>query len=103
MSHLVPSLLDINHDCFFSLITLNKAATSKREREEAYNNLEGFLYRLRRLLSDDSTDSPFTEFSTAEERAKLEAAVDEAMVWLDEGEGSRADAKALWAKRDTIE
>ncbi|KAF8594971.1 actin-like ATPase domain-containing protein [Ceratobasidium sp. AG-I] len=85
------------------LIKLNKAATSKREREEAYNNLEGFLYRLRRLLSDDSTDSPFTEFSTPEEREKLEAAVDEAMVWLDEGEGTKADAKALWARRDTIE
>ncbi|KAG8680869.1 lumenal Hsp70 protein, partial [Ceratobasidium sp. 423] len=61
-----------------------------------------FLYRLRRLLSDDSDESPFNGFSTAEERAKIEEAVDVAMEWLD-GAGSHANAKELWAKRDEIE
>ncbi|KAJ1302977.1 hypothetical protein OPQ81_003269 [Rhizoctonia solani] len=84
------------------LLDLNAAAASKREREEAFNNLEGFLYRLRRLLSDDSDESPFNGFSTPEERAKIEEAVDAAMEWLD-GSGSQANAKALWAKRDEIE
>lgn len=81
---------------------MNRAATSKREREEAYNNLEGFLYRLRRLLADDSDDSPFRDFSTPEERSKIEEAVNAAMEWLD-GAGSHANAKELWAKRDEIE
>ncbi|KAG8780738.1 lumenal Hsp70 protein [Ceratobasidium sp. 428] len=84
------------------LIALNKSASSKREREEAFNVLEGFLYRLRRLLSDDSEDSPFTEFSTPEERSAIEKAVDEAMDWLNE-EGATAKAKDLWARRDLIE
>ncbi|KAG9085799.1 lumenal Hsp70 protein [Ceratobasidium sp. 370] len=98
----VPMDRDQKHQARSRLIALNLAASTKREREEAYNVLEGFLYRLRRLLSDDSTDSPFTEFSTPEERAAIEKAVDEAMVWLDE-EGSKAEAKALWARRDLIE
>ncbi|KAG9125589.1 lumenal Hsp70 protein [Ceratobasidium sp. 392] len=93
---------DEKHKARSRLIALNKAATSKREREEARNVLEGFLYRLRRLLSDDSEDQPFTEFSTPEERTRIEKAVDEAMAWLDD-EGVKADAKALWARRDLIE
>jgi hypoxia up-regulated 1 len=84
------------------LLALNVAATAKREREEAYNNLEGFLYRLRRLLSDDSEDSPFKHFSTPEERTMIEDAVNSAMEWLD-GAGAHANAKELWAKRDAIE
>ncbi|KAG9101171.1 lumenal Hsp70 protein [Ceratobasidium sp. 392] len=98
----VPMDRDEKRTARSRLIALNKSATSKREREEAYNVLEGFLYRLRRLLSDDSEDSPFTDFSTPEERTKIEKAVDEAMAWLDD-EGVKADAKALWARRDLIE
>ncbi|KAF8729281.1 heat shock protein 70 family, partial [Rhizoctonia solani] len=97
-----PLSLDEKKAARKRLIALNAAASAKREREEAYNNLEGFLYRLRRLLSDDSDESPFNGFSTPEERAKIEEAVDAAMEWLD-GAGSHANAKELWAKRDEIE
>ncbi|KAF8749292.1 heat shock protein 70 family [Rhizoctonia solani] len=97
-----PLSLDEKKAARKRLIALNAAASTKREREEAYNNLEGFLYRLRRLLSDDSDESPFNGFSTPEERAKIEEAVDAAMEWLD-GAGSHANAKELWAKRDEIE
>ncbi|QRV96302.1 heat shock protein HSP70 family protein [Ceratobasidium sp. AG-Ba] len=100
--NILPLTVDEKHKARSRLIQLNKAARTKREREEAYNVLEGFLYRLRRLLSDDSEDSPFTEFSTPEERAAIEKEVDEAMEWLDT-EGATAEAKALWARRDLIE
>lgn len=97
-----PLTIDEKRTARSRLIELNKAARTKREREEAFNVLEGFLYRLRRLLSDESEDSPFTEFSTPEERAAIEKAVDEAMEWLDT-EGAKAPAKALWGRRDLIE
>ncbi|CUA71930.1 Hypoxia up-regulated protein 1 [Rhizoctonia solani] len=97
-----PMSLDEKKAARKRLVALNAAASTKREREEAFNNLEGFLYRLRRLLSDDSDESPFNGFSTPEERAKIEQAVDAAMEWLD-GPGSQANAKELWAKRDEIE
>ncbi|EUC58906.1 HSP70 family protein, putative [Rhizoctonia solani AG-3 Rhs1AP] len=97
-----PMSLDEKKAARKRLIALNAAASTKREHEEAFNNLEGFLYRLRRLLSDDSDESPFNGFSTPEERAKIEAAVDAAMEWLNET-GSHATAKELWAKRDEIE
>ncbi|CUA70584.1 Hypoxia up-regulated protein 1 [Rhizoctonia solani] len=97
-----PMSLDEKKAARKRLVALNAAASTKREREEAFNNLEGFLYRLRRLLSDDSDESPFNGFSTPEERAKIEQAVDAAMEWLD-GPGSNAKAKELWAKRDEIE
>ncbi|KAB5591682.1 Hsp70 family protein [Ceratobasidium theobromae] len=97
-----PMTLEEKKTARTRLLALNRAATSKREREEAYNNLEGFLYRLRRLLADDSDDSPFRDFSTPEERSKIEEAVNAAMEWLD-GAGSHANAKELWAKRDEIE
>ncbi|CAE6350524.1 unnamed protein product [Rhizoctonia solani] len=99
---LKPMSLDEKKAARKRLIALNAAASAKREREEAFNNLEGFLYRLRRLLSDDSDESPFNGFSTSEERSKIEEAVDAAMEWLD-GAGSHANAKELWAKRDEIE
>ncbi|CAE6459280.1 unnamed protein product [Rhizoctonia solani] len=97
-----PVSLDEKKAARKRLIALNAAASTKREREEAFNNLEGFLYRLRRLLSDDSDESPFNGFSTPEERSKIEEAVDAAMEWLD-GPGSHSNAKELWAKRDEIE
>ncbi|KAH7339157.1 actin-like ATPase domain-containing protein [Rhizoctonia solani] len=97
-----PMSLDEKKTARKRLLALNVAASAKREREEAFNNLEGFLYRLRRLLSDDSDESPFVGFSTPEERTKIEEAVDAAMEWLDSA-GAQANAKALWAKRDEIE
>ncbi|CAE6476049.1 unnamed protein product [Rhizoctonia solani] len=56
----------------------NAAASTKYEREEGFNGLEGFPYRFRCLASGLS-ESPFDGFSVAEEWAKVKEAIDGSM------------------------
>ncbi|KAM5537435.1 hypothetical protein V8D89_008954 [Ganoderma adspersum] len=56
----------------------------KRRREEARNTLEGYIYKLRDLLGDDSSESPFMKCSQASERKRISEKVDEAYSWLQE-------------------
>ena len=56
----------------------------KRRREEARNTLEGYIYKLRDLLGDDSSESPFMKCSQASERKRISEKVDEAYLWLQE-------------------
>ncbi|KAI1388697.1 actin-like ATPase domain-containing protein [Hypoxylon trugodes] len=61
---------------------------SRRAREEALNQLEGFTYKVRDLLESES----FVAASTAEERAKLEKKASEASEWLyDDGADASHD------------
>ncbi|KAI0378346.1 actin-like ATPase domain-containing protein [Hypomontagnella monticulosa] len=65
---------------------------SRRSREEALNQLEGFTYKVRDLLDSES----FTAASTPEERAKLEKKASEASDWLYEDgvDASREELKS---------
>ncbi|KAG8893150.1 lumenal Hsp70 protein, partial [Tulasnella sp. 417] len=73
---------------------------AKAQREQAYNLLEGFLYRLRDLLEDDS--SAFHEFAQPDEQARLSDKLATTMTWLhDDGEEAAADV--LLAKRAELE
>ncbi|KAI1471199.1 stress protein ORP150 [Daldinia caldariorum] len=65
---------------------------SRRLREEALNQLEGFTYRVRDLLESES----FVAASTPKERAKLEKKASEASDWLydDGADASREELKA---------
>ncbi|KAG8908730.1 lumenal Hsp70 protein [Tulasnella sp. 408] len=73
---------------------------AKAKREQAFNLLEGFLYRLRDLLEDDS--NPFHEFAQPDEQARLSDKLATTMSWLhDEGEEAAADV--LLAKRAELE
>ncbi|KAI2634150.1 actin-like ATPase domain-containing protein [Hypomontagnella submonticulosa] len=65
---------------------------SRRLREEALNQLEGFTYKVRDLLDSES----FIGASTPEERAKLEKKASEASDWLYEDgvDASREELKA---------
>ncbi|PIL26008.1 transporter [Ganoderma sinense ZZ0214-1] len=56
----------------------------KRRKEEARNTLEGYIYKLRDLLGDDSSGSPFMKCSQASERRRISEKVDEAYSWLQE-------------------
>jgi hypoxia up-regulated 1 len=53
----------------------------KRRREEARNNLETYLYRLRDLLEDPS-DAPFWKCSKSDERSAISSKLDETMSWM---------------------
>ncbi|WVF72219.1 hypothetical protein IAT40_007031 [Kwoniella sp. CBS 6097] len=76
--------------------------SAKFAREEARNLLEGYLYRLSGLLSDDAENKALHEFASEKERKTLRKNVDEAMEWLGE-EAERADEKTLRKKRADLE
>ncbi|OCF36427.1 hypoxia up-regulated 1 [Kwoniella heveanensis BCC8398] len=76
--------------------------SAKFAREEARNLLEGYLYRLSGLLSDDAENKALHEFATEQEKKTLRKSVDETMEWLGE-EAERADEKTLRQKRADLE
>ena len=57
---------------------LDQAESRKRNREEARNGLEAYLYRLR----DHLDAAEFMEASTEAERIKIRKQLDEANQWL---------------------
>ncbi|KIO24390.1 hypothetical protein M407DRAFT_15428 [Tulasnella calospora MUT 4182] len=74
--------------------------TAKVQREQAYNLLEGFLYRLRDLFEDDS--SAFHEFAQPDEQTRLSDKLATTMTWLHD-KGDEASADVLFAKRAELE
>jgi len=77
-THLVLSKL------FYSrLVALDAAERTQVEREEAVNLLEGYIYRLRDILSEaEHGQTVFKEFSTEEERVALRTLLEETAEWL---------------------
>jgi len=84
------------------LLVIDAAELARRAREEAMNVLEGYLYRLRGMLSPDQEGSIFFEFSTADERDKLQTGMRDTLAWLEE-EGWQAETKELRKKREALE
>ena len=74
---------------------------SKVLREEAYNTLEAYLYRLRDLL-EDRPDTPFMKCSKSSERQAISHKLADTTAWLHE-EGETADTAALREKRAALE
>lgn len=66
------------------------ADDSRRQLEEARNELEGFTYKAREYLSDEG----FVAASTEEDRLKFSRLLNEASEWL-YGNGFHADIKAV--------
>ena len=83
------------------LVALDNNEATRRRKEEAYNMLEGYLYRLRDYLDGEPT-SPFKLYSKSEERKSLERRLEEALAWLNE-HGENADTGELWAQREALE
>ena len=75
---------------------------AKRRREEARNTLEGYIYKLRDLLADESSDSPFVKCSQPSERKRIAEKVDEAYSWLQE-HGDDADTIQYIDQRTALE
>ncbi|TVY37928.1 Hypoxia up-regulated protein [Lachnellula subtilissima] len=74
------------------IVAFDDSDRSRRLREEALNQLEGFTYKVRDLLDNEE----FLAASTAEERATLEAKSAAASDWIYSGgaEASREELKA---------
>ncbi|KAK0522505.1 lumenal Hsp70 protein [Tilletia horrida] len=81
------------------LYTLDRAAERRAEREEARNQLESYLYRVRDLLDDDKT---FEMASKATERDAISTKLSELQSWVS-GDGDGADTAQLRLKRASLE
>ncbi|KAI9849174.1 MAG: lumenal Hsp70 protein [Sclerophora amabilis] len=71
--------------------------TSRKLREETFNNLEAFTYRLRDLLLDES----FIAASTEKERTELEAKLHDTNEWL-YGDGEEVGLETLKARMKVL-
>jgi hypoxia up-regulated 1 len=76
--------------------------SAKNRKEEARNTLEGYLYKLRDLLDEDNTDTPFKTCSQANERNAIQAKVEETMLWLHD-KGDVAETSEFLDKRISLE
>ena len=85
----------------FRLSAIDAKEAAKRRREEARNNLEGYLYRLRDLLEGDE-ENPFKQCSKPEERQLLTEKMEDALHWLN-NEADDAETVQFWDKRSVIE
>lgn len=74
------------------------AETRKRNREEARNGLEAYLYRLR----DQLESAEFVEASTEAERVKVRKQLEEANEWLWDA-GETAPTKDLKSAKSELE
>ncbi|KAI0772399.1 actin-like ATPase domain-containing protein [Trametes elegans] len=84
------------------LLAVDAEENAKRKREEARNTLEGYIYKLRDLLQDESSESPFVKCSQSAERKALAEKVDETLAWLTE-HGDDADTIQYIDKRSALE
>ncbi|CAD6887112.1 unnamed protein product [Tilletia controversa] len=81
------------------LYTLDRAAERRAEREEARNQLESYLYRVRDLLDDDKS---FEAASKPAEREAIQTKLSELQSWVS-GDGDGADTAHLRLKRASLE
>ncbi|TCD68568.1 lumenal Hsp70 protein [Steccherinum ochraceum] len=83
------------------LAAIDREEAAKRRKEEAHNSLEGYLYRMRDLLDDESL-TPFRKCSQEQEREAMRVKLEETFHWLHE-EGEDADTPVLISKRTALE
>ncbi|KII90116.1 hypothetical protein PLICRDRAFT_174899 [Plicaturopsis crispa FD-325 SS-3] len=76
--------------------------SAKRRREEARNTLEGYLYRVRDLIDDSNSDTPFQKCSQEAERRALAEKVADSIAWLHE-RGDLAETSQFLDKRVAVE
>jgi hypoxia up-regulated 1 len=74
----------------------------KQRREEVRNSLESYLYRMRDLLEDENSDTPFKKCSQETERTAIARKTEESILWLHD-KGDYADTAQLLDKRNALE
>lgn len=84
------------------LAAINAVEMAAVERGDAVNYLEGYLYRLRNMLSPDATNKALHDFSSSHEKSALTTAVEEAFEWLAE-HVEAAETAILHKKREAVE
>jgi len=67
---------------------------SKRRKEEARNELESYLYKLRDLL-DDESETPFRKCSQSGERSAIHKKLEDTLAWMHDGADDADTAQFL--------
>jgi hypoxia up-regulated 1 len=81
---------------------VDAAELKQRRKEEARNSFEGYLYRMRDLLDDDNSDTPFKKCSQPSERTKITEKLEELFTWMHE-DSDDADTAHFLEKRSSLE
>ena len=84
------------------LRAIDAEEATKNRREEARNSFEGYLYRLRDLLTDDNKGTPFMKCSQDGERREISEKLDESFQWLFD-RGDLAETSQFLNKRIALE
>ena len=74
---------------------------SKRRKEEARNELESYLYKLRDLL-DDESETPFRKCSQPGERSAIHRKLEDTLTWMHD-EAEDADTTQFLEKLSGLE
>jgi len=80
---------------------IDNIENSKRRKEEARNNLESYLYKLRDLLGDES-QTPFRKCSQPGERSAIQKKLEGTLAWMHD-EADDADTSQLLEKLSGLE
>jgi hypoxia up-regulated 1 len=84
------------------LMSIATFEAARVAREEARNLLEGYLYRLQNLLSDDADNRAIHDYASDDERKRLNEMVQNAFDWLhDHADDAKTDI--LLGKRAELE
>ncbi|RDB23436.1 Hypoxia up-regulated protein 1 [Hypsizygus marmoreus] len=81
-------------------IDIEEAA--KNRKDEARNTFEGYLYRLRDLLDEENTETPFKKCSTESERKTITETLEDSFLWLHD-KGDVAETSQFLDKRISLE
>ncbi|TFY61703.1 hypothetical protein EVG20_g6959 [Dentipellis fragilis] len=96
-----PMSLDDKRDARQRILRAEIDESRRAQREEAHNNLEGYLYRLRDTLAGDATH-PFVKCSQQSERVALAAKLEQVTAWFHDHAES-ADLAALQEKLESLQ
>ncbi|KAF9034459.1 HSP70-domain-containing protein [Hymenopellis radicata] len=114
----VPNTIQLNFTSYFTSIppmtvaekrtarsrlrAMDLEENAKNKKEEARNTLEGYLYKLRDLLDEENTSTPFKVCSQPSERTAIQEKTEETMLWLHD-KGDIAETSQFLDKRIALE
>ncbi|KAF9562890.1 actin-like ATPase domain-containing protein [Agrocybe pediades] len=97
-----PMTVDQKKKSRSRLRAIDAEESAKNRREEARNTFESYLYRLRDLLEDEHSDTPFKKCSQMKERREIADKLQESFTWLNE-RGELAETSQFLDKRIALE
>lgn len=99
---LAPMTAEAKKASYRRLLKIDQKEQAKVRREEARNGFESYLYRMKDLLDESNTDTPFKKCSSEIERKEMAERLDELTEWMHE-HGDDAEVTKFMDKRNILE